>query len=163
MPTEELGASAHRKYDIEAWMPGRGKWGEVSLSFDQSTLSLLIIDSLVQLSSASNCTDYQSRRLSIRYRPSTSTRPPFETLDIPTPAAIEATAMFPQLSSMKDGHKVMFAHTLNATAAAIPRLIVALLENGAVLEGEQVVRVRLPSILRKFWIGKEAAGKIEWV
>lgn len=29
MPTEELGASAHRKYDIEAWMPGRGKWGEV--------------------------------------------------------------------------------------------------------------------------------------
>lgn len=30
MPTEELGASAYRKYDIEAWMPGRGKWGEVS-------------------------------------------------------------------------------------------------------------------------------------
>lgn len=32
MPTEELGASAHRKYDIEAWMPGRGKWGEVRVS-----------------------------------------------------------------------------------------------------------------------------------
>lgn len=31
MPTQELGASAHRKYDIEAWMPGRGKWGEVNL------------------------------------------------------------------------------------------------------------------------------------
>jgi len=30
MPTEELGASAARKYDMEAWMPGRGKWGEVS-------------------------------------------------------------------------------------------------------------------------------------
>ncbi|KAG8747980.1 Serine--tRNA ligase, mitochondrial, partial [Ceratobasidium sp. 428] len=30
MPTEELGASAHRKYDIEAWMPGRGAWGEIS-------------------------------------------------------------------------------------------------------------------------------------
>jgi len=29
MPTEELGASAARKYDMEAWMPGRGKWGEV--------------------------------------------------------------------------------------------------------------------------------------
>ncbi len=29
MPTEELGASAFRKYDVEAWMPGRGKWGEV--------------------------------------------------------------------------------------------------------------------------------------
>lgn len=34
MPTEELGGSAHRKYDIEAWMPGRGKWGEVSLGLD---------------------------------------------------------------------------------------------------------------------------------
>jgi seryl-tRNA synthetase len=32
MPTEELGASAARKYDMEAWMPGRGKWGEVSSS-----------------------------------------------------------------------------------------------------------------------------------
>lgn len=31
MPTEELGASAARKWDMEAWMPGRGKWGEVSL------------------------------------------------------------------------------------------------------------------------------------
>lgn len=29
MPTEELGASAFRKYDMEAWMPGREKWGEV--------------------------------------------------------------------------------------------------------------------------------------
>lgn len=32
MPSEELGASAYRKYDMEAWMPGRGKWGEVRLS-----------------------------------------------------------------------------------------------------------------------------------
>jgi len=47
MPTEELGAPAYRKYDIEAWMPGRGSYGEVS--------------------SASNCTDYQSRRLNICY------------------------------------------------------------------------------------------------
>jgi seryl-tRNA synthetase len=30
MPSEELGASAARKYDMEAWMPGRGKWGEVT-------------------------------------------------------------------------------------------------------------------------------------
>ncbi|CAH1757159.1 2819_t:CDS:2 [Entrophospora sp. SA101] len=48
MPTFELGASAYRKYDIETWMPGRCKWGEVS--------------------SASNCTDYQSRRLNIRMK-----------------------------------------------------------------------------------------------
>ena len=31
MPTEELGAAAYRKYDIEAWMPGRGDWGEVGI------------------------------------------------------------------------------------------------------------------------------------
>uniref|UniRef100_A0A3B4EH00 serine--tRNA ligase n=1 Tax=Pygocentrus nattereri TaxID=42514 RepID=A0A3B4EH00_PYGNA len=47
MPTEELGPPAFRKYDIEAWMPGRGSFGEIS--------------------SASNCTDYQSRRLNIFY------------------------------------------------------------------------------------------------
>ncbi len=49
--TGDLGASAFRKYDLEAWMPGRGKggsWGEVT--------------------SASNCTDYQARRLNIRCR-----------------------------------------------------------------------------------------------
>ena len=44
----DLGAPAYRKYDIEAWMPGRNAWGEVT--------------------SASNCTDYQARRLNIRYR-----------------------------------------------------------------------------------------------
>lgn len=48
MPSEELGASAARKFDIEAWMPGRKLYGEVS--------------------SASNCTDYQARRLGIKYR-----------------------------------------------------------------------------------------------
>lgn len=48
MPKEELGASASRKFDIEAWMPGRGVYGEIS--------------------SASNCTDYQSQRLDIKFR-----------------------------------------------------------------------------------------------
>ncbi|EPB69552.1 serine--tRNA ligase [Ancylostoma ceylanicum] len=48
MPTEELGAPAARKIDVEAWMPGRQIYGEVS--------------------SASNCTDYQARRLGIRYK-----------------------------------------------------------------------------------------------
>lgn len=49
--TGDLGAPAYRKFDIEAWMPGRGEhgeWGEVT--------------------STSNCTDYQSRRLQIRYK-----------------------------------------------------------------------------------------------
>ncbi|XP_027711062.1 serine--tRNA ligase, mitochondrial isoform X2 [Vombatus ursinus] len=47
MPTQELGRPAYRKFDIEAWMPGRGCFGEVS--------------------SASNCTDFQSRRLHMMY------------------------------------------------------------------------------------------------
>lgn len=48
--TGDLGASAYRKFDLEAWMPGRngGSWGEIT--------------------STSNCTDFQSRRLNIRYR-----------------------------------------------------------------------------------------------
>lgn len=49
--TGDLGAAAYRKYDLEAWMPGRGEagdWGEIT--------------------STSNCTDYQARRLGIRYR-----------------------------------------------------------------------------------------------
>lgn len=46
MPTTDLGAPAMKKYDCEAWMPGRGSWGE--------------------LSSCSNCGDYQARRLGIR-------------------------------------------------------------------------------------------------
>ncbi len=46
--TGDLGGPAYRKYDLEAWMPGRGKWGEIT--------------------STSNCTDYQSRRLNIRYK-----------------------------------------------------------------------------------------------
>uniref|UniRef100_A0A914C0R4 serine--tRNA ligase n=1 Tax=Acrobeloides nanus TaxID=290746 RepID=A0A914C0R4_9BILA len=48
MPSDELGPPASRKFDIEAWMPGRKMFGEVS--------------------SASNCTDFQSRRLGLRYR-----------------------------------------------------------------------------------------------
>ena len=112
MPTQELGASAYRKYDIEAWMPGRGSWGEIS--------------------STSNCTDYQSRRLHIRYRTSANAN----------------------ADSFSAGDAIRFAHTLNGTAAAIPRLIVALLENGARFdEGGNVVGLDLPDCLRHFWPG----------
>lgn len=48
MPKEDLNPAASRKFDVEAWMPGRREWGE--------------------LSSASNCTDYQAKRLNIRYK-----------------------------------------------------------------------------------------------
>ncbi|MCG8569076.1 MAG: serine--tRNA ligase [Spirochaetes bacterium] len=44
----DLGSQAYRKYDLEAWMPGRGEYGEIT--------------------STSNCTDFQSRRLNIRYK-----------------------------------------------------------------------------------------------
>lgn len=183
MPTEELGASAHRKYDIEAWMPGRGKWGEVSperREFDSTrrffgktrVLNFFGSSSFPlspQLSSASNCTDYQSRRLGIRYRPaarSPTARAPLETLDLPTPAALEATANYPSqfLPPGNAGAKLTYAHTLNGTAAAIPRLIVALLENGAVIdEAGRVTQVQLPQVLRPFWIGDAYSTRIEWV
>lgn len=42
MPTQELGASAYRKFDFEAWMPGRGEWGEVSLTILFNITFLLI-------------------------------------------------------------------------------------------------------------------------
>ncbi|WFC96057.1 serine--tRNA ligase [Malassezia brasiliensis] len=111
MPSEELGASAYRKYDVEAWMPGRGGWGEIC--------------------SASNCTDYQAHRLAIKYRP-----PP------------------------RDGEraKLAYAHTLNATAAAIPRLIVALLETYGHTDG----RLVLPAALQPYWLGGAADARVQW-
>jgi seryl-tRNA synthetase len=75
--TGDLGGAAYRKYDLEAWMPGRGDYGEIT--------------------STSNTTDYQARRLKIRYREGES-RP-------------------------------RLAHTLNGTAIAISRALIAILEN----------------------------------
>src|ERR1700710_359704 len=48
----DLGGPAYRKFDLEAWMPGRGEAGEYG-----------------EVTSTSDCTDYQSRRLNIRYKP----------------------------------------------------------------------------------------------
>ncbi|CAO3614404.1 unnamed protein product [Cunninghamella blakesleeana] len=98
MPAEELGASAYRKYDMEAWLPGRQKWGEIS--------------------STSNCTDYQARRLSIRYRPTHPTK-----------------------------ENTMFCHTLNGTAIAVPRVIIAILESYQCPDGS----IDVPEVLQK-WI-----------
>ncbi|XP_070148683.1 serine--tRNA ligase, mitochondrial [Polyergus mexicanus] len=76
MPPTDLGSPAYRKCDMEGWMPGRKLYGE--------------------LSSCSNCTDYQSRRLNIKYR-------------------------------TKEGN-IIHVHTLNGTACAIPRMLIALCE-----------------------------------
>jgi seryl-tRNA synthetase len=97
--TGDLGGPAYRKYDLEAWMPGRGEFGEVT--------------------STSNCTDYQARRLNIRYR----------------------------VKGEKGTH---FLHTLNGTAIAISRALIAILENYQQADGSIVV----PEVLRA-WVGKE--------
>ncbi|KAI3463461.1 hypothetical protein Pfo_020124 [Paulownia fortunei] len=108
MATEDLGAPAYRKFDVEAWMPGLGRYGEIS--------------------SASNCTDYQSRRLGIRYRPELST---------------------PPKKGKGNSATTQFVHTLNATACAVPRMIVCLLENYQQEDGSIVV----PEPLRPFMGG----------
>jgi seryl-tRNA synthetase len=101
--TGDLGGPAYRKYDLEAWMPGRGQageWGEVT--------------------STSNCTDYQARRLNIRYR----------------------------TKGEKGTH---LAHTLNGTAIAISRALIAILENHQRADGS----IRIPKSLQP-WMGKES-------
>lgn len=157
MSSEELGASAYHKYDIEAWMPGRGRWGEVS--------------------SASNCTDYQSRRLGIRSRarpnPNPGSAESKEEEDVerdvrPKSISLEGTGPTPTAKkSPTFGEKARHVHTLNATAVAIPRLIVALIENGVILDHAKddahpkVAGIRLPSSLKPFWLGQ--ASGINWV
>jgi seryl-tRNA synthetase len=87
----DLGASASKKYDCEAWLPGQGRYRE--------------------LTSTSNTTDYQARRLDMRYRP-TEGRP-------------------------------AHVYTLNGTAVAVGRTIIALLENGQ----QEDASVVLPEVL----------------
>ncbi|BDA51395.1 Serine-tRNA ligase [Coccomyxa sp. Obi] len=113
MPTGDLGAPAYRKIDIEAWMPGLQRYGEIS--------------------SASNCTDYQARRLNIRYRPSI--------LDVEDSKVSKKLRKVP----------TEFVHTLNATACAVPRLIVAILENFQKEDGSVVI----PEPLRPYMGGMD--------
>lgn len=121
MSTEDLGAPAHRKYDVEAWMPGLGRYGEIS--------------------SASNCTDYQSRRLNIRYRPAVvvATTAPSVPLQPPAKAKKVKNTLPPP----------RFAHTLNATACAVPRMMIAILENNQQEDGSVII----PEALRPFMGG----------
>jgi seryl-tRNA synthetase len=90
---DELGASAAKKYDCEAWLPGQERYRE--------------------LTSCSNTTDFQARRLDVRYRP--------------------------------DG-RPRHVHTLNGTAVAVGRTIIALLENGQREDGT----VELPPVLAEY-------------
>jgi seryl-tRNA synthetase len=89
----DLGGSAARKFDCEAWIPSQGTWRE--------------------LTSTSNCTDYQARRIACRVRTPEGNRP---------------------------------LHTLNGTAVAVGRTIVALLENHQQPDGS----VRVPAALQPY-------------
>jgi seryl-tRNA synthetase len=100
--TGDLGGPAYRKYDLEAWMPGRGDAGEYG-----------------EVTSTSNCTDFQARRLGVRFK-----------------------------SAGKKG--TTFVHTLNGTAVASTRAIVAILENYQQADGSVIV----PEALRP-WVGKD--------
>ncbi|MCJ7698977.1 serine--tRNA ligase, partial [Candidatus Bathyarchaeota archaeon] len=97
--TGDIGTVAAKKYDLEAWMPAQNAYRE--------------------LHSCSNCTDYQARRLNIRYRE-------------------------------KEGEAPKgFVHTLNCTAFATGRTIVAILENCQQEDGT----VTIPEALRKYMSG----------
>lgn len=80
-------------------------------------------------------------------------------LDIPIPPHIEATAVLHHDQPKKKEGKTIYAHTLNATAAAIPRLILALIENGASFDEQGQVFVKLPKVLKQYWAGpKDETG-----
>ncbi|KAL8964180.1 MAG: hypothetical protein Q9183_004636 [Haloplaca sp. 2 TL-2023] len=100
MPSTDLGASAVRKVDIEAFFPSRQSkndgWGEVT--------------------STSICTDYQTRRLNTRVKPA------------PRRVPVPDWAPDGKKSSVED--KTEFPSTVNGTALAVPRVLAAIIENG---------------------------------
>ncbi len=95
LASEDLSFSGAKCYDLEVWAPGAGKWLEVS--------------------SCSNFTDFQARRINIRYRP-------------------------------KGGGKPALVHTLNASGVALPRTVIAILENFQNADGS----VEIPKILKPY-------------
>jgi seryl-tRNA synthetase len=97
--TADIGFTAAKSYDIDIWAPGCEEWLEVS--------------------SCSNCTDFQARRTNIRYRPAPDARP-------------------------------QFVHTLNGSGLALPRVMIAIMENYQQADGSIIV----PEVLRDF-VGAE--------
>ncbi len=102
--TSDLGDPAAAKFDIEAWMPGQNEYRETH--------------------STSNCTDFQTRRLNIKYKD-------------------------------KDG-KLNLVHTLNGTAFAIGRTLIAIIENYQQKDGS----IKVPKILRKYTGIKEIKSSL---
>jgi len=102
--TGDLGFASAKSYDIEMWAPGCGEWLEVS--------------------SCSNCIDFQARRANIRYRPA-------------------------------PGAKPQFVHTLNGSGLALPRVMIAVLENYQQPDGG----VKVPEALLPYMRGVDVIGK----
>ena len=100
MCTGDLGFQAAKKYDLELWAPGVEEWLEVS--------------------SLSNCTDFQARRANVRYRP-------------------------------ERGAKPRFVHTLNGSGLALPRTMIAVIENYQQADGSILV----PEVLRPYMGGSD--------
>ena len=101
--TADLGFNAARTYDVEVWAPGLGEWLEVS--------------------SVSNCTDFQARRANIRFRRDAKAKPEFP-------------------------------HTLNGSGLALPRTMIAVMENYQQADGS----IEIPDPLRKYMGGAERIG-----
>jgi seryl-tRNA synthetase len=93
--TGDLGFASMKSYDIDVWAPGCQEWLEVS--------------------SCSNCGDFQARRTNIRYRPAPEARP-------------------------------QFVHTLNGSGLALPRIMIAVMENYQQADG----RIAVPEVLQDF-------------
>jgi seryl-tRNA synthetase len=93
--TADLGFASRKSYDIEMWAPGCEEWLEVS--------------------SCSNCGDFQARRADIRYRPSPEEKP-------------------------------QFVHTLNGSGLALPRVLIAIMENYQQADGS----ILIPEVLQPF-------------
>jgi len=106
--TADTSFSSARTYDLEAWSPGTGSWLEVS--------------------SVSNCTDFQARRIPLRYR-------------------------------AESGAKPQLVHTLNGSALALPRVVIAILETYLQADGN----VRVPEVLRGYLGGVDVIAGPETV
>lgn len=100
LATGDISYASTKTYDIEIWAAGCGEWLEVS--------------------SISNCTDFQARRANVKFRPT-------------------------------DGGKVQFVHTLNASGLALPRVMIAIIENNQQADGTVIV----PEMLRPYMGGVE--------
>jgi seryl-tRNA synthetase len=93
--TSDMGFSSTKTYDIEIYAPGQAEWLEVS--------------------SCSNCKDFQARRANIRYRPAADKKPEF-------------------------------VHTLNGSGLALPRVMIAVMENYQQADGS----IKVPEVLQKY-------------